>query len=85
MKTCFKCSSDEVSDNGAGIAQCKKCSAREAFGEAMPRIVVQPHDDPRFIVITVMDAPEHDPDTGKQLVLDKGLARMLASSLVSIT
>ena len=37
------------------IIRCDICQARIAYGEAMPRIVIQPHDDRRFVVVRIGD------------------------------
>lgn len=84
MKECFKCRSEEVADHGNSIFTCKKCSAREAHGEPMPRIVVQLHDDRRFAVVTIMPPPEHDEASAQQVVVDLALAGMWGRALASL-
>ena len=89
MDACFKCKSTKIrtmrfdADGNPAIQQCLECSAREAYGYAMPRIVVQPYDtDNRFVAVTVLDAPDHA--DGPQYVIDRGLARLFGSALLSV-
>lgn len=80
MIQCFKCGCEEIRDHQNGIMECAKCQAREAHGEPMPRIVVQPHpEDQRFLVVTF------DDDIEGQKVMDRQLARMLATAILSVT
>jgi len=75
----------------AGVSQCMACHARVAFGELMPRVVVQPHTDKRFVVMTITDQnvlgsdgkpPAADPP---QIVIDRALAKTIAQALFSVS
>ena len=61
-----------------------------AHGERMPRIVVQPHTDRRFLVVTISELNVETeagaaPIEPVQIVLDRALARMLGHNLLSVT
>lgn len=90
MNECPKCKTPTMARLAHEIFQCAACSTRVAHGELMPRIVVKPHDDRRFIVVTIFDAnvensdgspPSKDPT---QIVVDRALAKLWGISLVSI-
>ena len=75
---CPKCKAEKIArDPARGIEQCSECGYREAHGQRMPRIVVSPYEhDRRFVVVHFDD---------QQFVIDPSLAKMLATSLLSIT
>jgi hypothetical protein len=83
MDKCFQCGSDQVAERHPEIFECTKCYAREAHGERIPRIVVQPYQDEhgsldwRFVVITFDD--EH------QFVMDRRHAKTVALNLDSVS
>ncbi len=90
MQTCFQCGSELVRQQSAEIFQCDECAARLAHGERMPRVVVQPHTDKRFVVVTISEpnvlrSDGSTPPEPVQFVLDRALARMLGHALLSVS
>lgn len=85
--SCGACGSTKLVEVRPGVIQCNDlvqdpaakqphhCAWRVAHGHVMPRVVVQPHDDRRFTVLTIGD---------QQFVLDVGLAKLAGSALESL-
>ena len=88
---CPKCNTATMEEKSAGISQCVACNTRVAFGELMPRVVVQPHTDKRFVVMTITDQNvnggngEPPPTDPVQIVIDRPLAKMIAQALFSVS
>jgi hypothetical protein len=59
----------------AGVATCDRCGARVAFGRTIPRVVIEPASDPRFLIVTF---------DGVAVMLDREFAYTLGRNLVSV-
>lgn len=86
MNECFKCGCPGIGRPEAGVFTCRACGARMAHGEKMPRVVVQPHTDRRFVVLSIEDRNvEGQPSEPVQFVVDKSYARMIADAIYSVS
>lgn len=84
--TCPRCTGDRLHVRPAPqageppeLVQCRECSFRAAHGHLMPRVVVQPHADARFTVLTIGEGADE-----QQFVFDTALAKMIGSCLESL-
>jgi hypothetical protein len=66
------------------VLTCTECGARIAWGVLMPRVVVEPHVDKRFIVVRVQTVANGQAAI-VQHVLDKEFAHQVAREIASIT
>lgn len=60
----------------ASVINCPKCDARVAYGALMPRVVIAPDADVRFVSVMFGDA--------EPVRLDKAFATMVGHSLISV-
>ena len=67
---------EPVFDPTAEIARCDTCKTILAYGTPMPRIVIEPASDDRFVLMRV---------SGAIHILEKSFARALGHNLTSIT
>lgn len=58
----------------ADVATCDQCGARIAFGRTMPRIIVEPTADPRFVCVSI---------DGVLLILDRAYGSMVGRELAA--
>lgn len=85
MLTCGRCGQSAEYDGDASqeVLRCDDCGARIAFGVLMPRIVNEPHPNPRFITSRIETVVDGQP-VSIALTLDKEFALMYARDIASI-
>jgi hypothetical protein len=75
--SCRRCghSDDAPEEFLHGIATCDRCGARIAFGRTMPRVIIEPSDDPRFVCVLF---------DGVAVLLDRAFANLVGRELISV-
>ena len=85
--TCPACAHTSPYGNARGeILRCSECTSRIAFGQAMPRVIVQPSNDRRFVTLTFQHwSPEtHDWVTAYEAQVDHDYGRAIWHNVQSI-
>lgn len=66
------------------ILNCTECRSRIAYGVLMPRVVVEPHKDKRFVIVRV-ETVANGQRSLVEHVLDKQFGHAVAKDIASIT
>jgi hypothetical protein len=84
--TCPSCghTDDCEIDARHAVLTCTECKARIAFGALMPRVVIEPHVDRRFVTLRFQTAANGQVAL-TQHVLDREFAYAVAREIASIT
>lgn len=85
--TCPACAHTSPYGNARGeVLRCSECTSRIAFGRAMPRVVVQPCEDRRFVQITfsTWDEASNDWKAAYTTTVDKDYGQAIWHNVQSI-
>ncbi len=85
--TCPACAHTAPYGNATGeVLRCSECTSRIAFGRAMPRVIVQPCDDRRFVSIKFQSwsVEAHDWVTAHEAEVDKDYGQAIWHNVQSI-
>jgi len=78
--SCRRCGHEDELPRGLladeEVLRCDVCGARIAFGQTMPRVVIEPYRDPRFVVVTIDNVT---------VIFDRAYAALIAKHLASVT
>jgi hypothetical protein len=75
--SCRRCGHSDEAPEGIleGVASCDQCGARIAFGQTIPRILIEPTSDDRFVCVMF---------DGVAVVLDREFGHLLGKELLSV-